>query len=181
MKKISNILGLKPILVALQLMVATHQTAQSNETPYTVDHVDMKANQKNEQNWMAHTRFGMFITFGLYSLPAGVWQGEGMGRNHYAEWIRAQWRWPQPSGGIPKKEYDALLAQFNPTKFDADEWINLAAQAGMRYVVITTKHHDGFALWDSARGAWSTRGAWSIHSKYLDINSEGRGLSTVST
>jgi alpha-L-fucosidase len=115
----------------------------------TADQAHTLTNPINENNWMANTRFGMFIHFGLYSLPAGVWQGEGMGRNHYAEWIRAQWRWPQP-GGIPKKEYDALLAQFNPAKFDADEWISLAAKAGMRYFVITTKHHDGFALWDSA-------------------------------
>jgi len=148
MKK-SSISHIAPIFVVLQVMLATHQTALSNENPYTVDKADTKAVQDNEKNWMAQTRFGMFITFGLYSIPAGVWQGEGMGRNHYAEWIRAQWRWPQP-GGIPKKDYDALLVQFNPTKFDADEWISLAAKAGMRYFVITTKHHDGFALWDSA-------------------------------
>jgi alpha-L-fucosidase len=116
----------------------------------TVDQADAQTSPRDGNNWMAQTRFGMFITFGLYSVPAGVWQGEGMGRNHYAEWIRTQWRWPQPTGGIPKKDYDALLAQFNPTKFDADEWISLAAKAGMRYFVITTKHHDGFALWDSA-------------------------------
>ncbi len=131
-------------------MTAPHHAAHSSEYPYTVDEVDAKTIQEKDNNWMMHKRFGMFIHFGLYSIPAGVWQGEEMGRNHYSEWIRTQWRWPQADGGIPQKDYDTLLAQFNPTKFDADEWIKRAAEAGMRYFVITTKHHDGFALWDSA-------------------------------
>ena len=103
-----------------------------------------------DANWMNGTRFGMFVHFGLYSLPAGVWDGEQMGRNHYAEWIRAQWAWPRSNEGIPKAEYDKLLAGFNPKEFNADEWISLAHAAGMKYFVITSKHHDGFALWDSA-------------------------------
>ncbi len=138
------------IQIALLAMAMTNQTLRADETPYTVDEANANAVVGGDNNWMAHTRFGMFIHFGLYSIPAGVWEGEEMGRNHYAEWIRTQWRWPQPSGGIPKAQYDALLARFNPTKFDADEWIGMAAKAGMRYFVITTKHHDGFALWDSA-------------------------------
>ena len=101
-----------------------------------------------DSNWMAETRLGMFIHFGLYSMPAGVWEDEEMGRNHYAEWIRTQWAWPRQPG-IPKDDYDVLLSKFNPTEFDADEWIQLAANAGMKYFVITSKHHDGFALWDS--------------------------------
>ncbi|MCB1130273.1 MAG: alpha-L-fucosidase [Verrucomicrobiae bacterium] len=103
----------------------------------------------NTENWMAHTRFGMFIHFGLYSIPAGVWKSQEMGRNHYAEWIRAQWGWPESAEGVPKADYDRLLKDFNPTEFDAAEWIGLAAAAGMKYFVITSKHHDGFALWDS--------------------------------
>jgi alpha-L-fucosidase len=126
------------------------RTVHANETPYTVDQVETNSQSPKDNNWMAHTRFGMFIHFGLYSIPAGVWKGEEMGRNHYAEWIRTQWRWPQVNGGIPRKQYDTLLAQFNPTHFDAEQWIGLAAKAGMRYFVITSKHHDGFALWNSA-------------------------------
>jgi alpha-L-fucosidase len=129
--------------------MVTH-TATSHDSPYTVDPTGSTALQQTDANWMADTRFGMFVHFGLYAIPAGVWQGEVMGRNDYAEWIRMQWRWPQPGGGIPREEYDTLLSRFDPTQFDADEWIRLAAEAGMRYFVITTKHHDGFALWDSA-------------------------------
>jgi alpha-L-fucosidase len=90
----------------------------------------------------------MFIHFGLYSIPAGVWDGKRMARNDYAEWIRFQHNWPEP-GGIPKERYDMLLEQFAPKSFDADLWIREAKNAGMKYFLITAKHHDGFALWES--------------------------------
>jgi alpha-L-fucosidase len=104
--------------------------------------------------WFEDARFGLFIHFGLYSLPAGLWNGQRMGRNDYAEWIRFQHGWPQP-GGIPRSEYDTLLAQFNPTEFDADVWVREAKGAGMKYLLITAKHHDGFALWDSQVSAYN--------------------------
>ena len=134
---------------ALLLFVSSSLCAQTSDALYAVNAVETKATGAPATNWMTHTRFGMFVHFGLYSIPAGVWQGEEIGRNHYSEWIRMQWRWPR-AGGIPRGDYDELLARFNPTKFDADAWISQAAQAGMRYFVITAKHHDGFALWDSA-------------------------------
>ena len=69
-----------------------------------------------------------------------------MGRNMYAEWIQKQGNWPL---GLSDAEYQALAAQFNPTAFDADAWVLAAKGAGMEYLVITAKHHDGFALWPS--------------------------------
>ncbi len=117
---------------------------------FAAEPAEAPASRGPDANWMTQTRFGLFVHFGLYSIPAGVWQGEEMGRNRYAEWIRTQWRWPEASGGISRQDYDALLARFNPTRFDAEAWISQAARAGMRYFVITAKHHDGFALWDSA-------------------------------
>ncbi len=101
-----------------------------------------------DTTWFEDARFGMFIHFGLYSIPGGVWDGRPVQRNHYAEWIRFQHDWPEP-GGIPADEYNALAAEFNPTGFDANEWIREAKNAGMRYFLITAKHHDGFALWNS--------------------------------
>lgn len=107
-----------------------------------------KASQPKTQ-WFTEARFGMFIHFGLYSIPAGVWQGKRMGRNWYAEWIRMQHNFPNRPVGIPREEYDTFLTQFNPVKFDAEEWITEAKNAGMKYFLITAKHHDGFALWPS--------------------------------
>jgi alpha-L-fucosidase len=90
--------------------------------------------------WFREAKFGLFIHWGLYAIPAGEWKGKtvpGIG-----EWIMNRAR-------IPVREYEALAAQFNPVKFDADAWARLAEDAGMKYVVITSKHHDGFALFDS--------------------------------
>lgn len=103
--------------------------------------------QNADTSWFTDARFGMFIHFGLYSIPAGVWNGQRMGRNWYAEWIRMQHDFPNKPVGISRKEYDTLLRQFNPQEFDADAWIAQAKQAGMKYFLITAKHHDGFALW----------------------------------
>ena len=80
--------------------------------------------------WWVEARFGMFIHWGLYAIPAR------------GEWVMFFER-------IPKTEYAKLARRFNPKRFDADEWVALAKEAGMRYMVLTTRHHDGFCLWDS--------------------------------
>ncbi len=90
--------------------------------------------------WFREAKFGLFIHWGLYAIPAGEWKGKrvpGIG-----EWIMYRAR-------IPVAEYEQLAAQWNPVRFDADAWAQLAQDAGMKYVVITSKHHDGFALFDS--------------------------------
>ncbi len=98
--------------------------------------------------FFTESRFGMFIHFGLYAIPGGIWKGKEQGRNRYAEWIKYQAQWPD-GGAISDQEYNELAKAFNPVKFNADEWVLEAKNAGMKYIVITTKHHDGFALWDS--------------------------------
>jgi len=88
--------------------------------------------------WWKDARFGMFIHWGLYAIPAGQWGG----KTDYGEWIRE-------SAQIPVAVYDTFVNYFNPVKFNADEWVKIAKNAGMQYIVITTKHHDGFCLFDS--------------------------------
>ncbi len=88
--------------------------------------------------WWRDARFGMFIHWGLYAVPAGEWKG----RTDHAEWIRE-------TAQIPIDEYDKFVGQFNPVNYNPDEWVRLAKEAGMKYIVITSKHHDGFCLWDS--------------------------------
>ena len=92
------------------------------------------------QEWR-DAKFGMFIHGGLYSIPAGVWRGKRQ-PGDYAEHIQLKLK-------IPKTEYAKLAGRFNPVKFDADEWVKIAKQAGMRHIVITAKHQDGFAMYDS--------------------------------
>ena len=91
-------------------------------------------------------KFGMFIHWGLYSVPGGVWKGERMEQGGIGSTV-AEWIMRRKS--IPRSEYAELARQFNPVRFDAGEWASIAADAGMRYMVITAKHHDGFALFDS--------------------------------
>jgi alpha-L-fucosidase len=90
--------------------------------------------------WFREAKFGLFIHWGLYAIPAGHWKG--VEYPFIGEWIM---RWAR----IPKPEYEALATRFNPVKFDANAVAQLAKDAGMKYVVITSKHHDGFAMFDS--------------------------------
>ncbi len=91
--------------------------------------------------WWRDARFGMFIHLGLYSMLGGEWKGKATGSH---EWIRN-------NAKIPHDEYIALAAQFTPSAFDADAYLRAAMNAGQQYIVFTTKHHDGFSLFDSAQ------------------------------
>ena len=101
------------------------------------------ADPDQRMDWWRQARFGMFIHWGLYAIPAGSW-GD---KDSHGEWIRT-------TAEIPLDEYAKFQAQWNPTQFDADAWAAMAAAAGMKYLVITSKHHDGFCLWDSAQTDW---------------------------
>src|SRR4051812_22942810 len=101
---------------------------------------DPPKSQDEKMQWFREAKYGLFIHWGLYAIPAGEWKGErstGLG-----EWIMNRSK-------IPVKEYEQLAGQFNPTKFNAEEWVKMAQDAGMKYIVITSKHHDGFAMFGS--------------------------------
>ena len=98
-----------------------------------------KANPEAIQRWNEN-KFGMFIHWGLYSEAGGVWNGKEV--EDLGEQI-------QRFGKIPRADYEKLAPAFNPVAFDPDAWVALAKSAGMKYIVITTKHHDGFCMYDS--------------------------------
>ncbi|MGG4346207.1 alpha-L-fucosidase [Paenibacillus lautus] len=91
--------------------------------------------------WWREARFGLFVHWGPYSMLGGVWNGERVDAN-YAEHIQLR-------GKIPVAEYAEAAAGMNPEAFDAHEWVALAKRSGAKYVIVTAKHHDGFAMYDS--------------------------------
>jgi alpha-L-fucosidase len=95
---------------------------------------------QDKMEWWRDARFGMFIHWGIYSVPAGLYQGREI--SGIGEWI-------MNNGKIPVAEYEKYADQFNPVDFNADEWVKLAKEVGMKYIVITSKHHDGFAMFHS--------------------------------
>jgi len=116
--------------------------AQTNQT----DKTETKAERDARMAWWREAKFGMFIHWGVYSVPAGFYHDKpvaGIG-----EWIMNR-------GKIPMAEYQTYAKQFNPVKFNAEEWVKIAKDAGQKYIVITSKHHDGFAMFDSKASDWN--------------------------
>ena len=106
-----------------------------------------KLSDEERLAWWHEARFGMFIHWGVYSLYAGQYNGHEQARGG-AEWILNRCK-------IPVAEYRENAKQFNPVKYNPDEWVKMAKDAGMKYLVITSKHHDGFALFDSKASDWN--------------------------
>jgi len=126
--------------------------AASAATPPTPQAKTMT--QDERMAWFREAKFGLFIHWGLYAIPAGEWKGKAI--PGIGEWImnRAQ---------IPVTEYEQLAKQFNPVKFNAEEWVKMAEDAGMKYIVITSKHHDGFAMYHSAVSKYNIYDATPFH------------------
>jgi len=122
------------MLIAIIILASCGGVAQTGKAK--TQHLS----KDERMEWWRDARFGLFIHWGLYSVPAGTYKGERV--DGLGEWI-------MNNAKIPVEEYEKFAPQFNPIGFRADEWVRLAKNAGMKYIVITSKHHDGFCLWDS--------------------------------
>lgn len=125
-------------VIALAVLIASQ-----SPDPYANESA---AQRDARMKWFREARFGMFIHWGVYSVPAGVYEGKPI--DGIGEWIMHQ-------GRIPTARYQAYAKEFNPVRYDADAWVRLAKEAGMKYIVITSKHHDGFAMFNSATSPWN--------------------------
>ena len=125
------------VIACLLLLAALAGAHLSGESP---------EDRTERMSWWKEARFGMFIHWGVYATMAGHYKGapvDGIG-----EWIMHR-------APVPREEYEQYASMFNPVFFDAEEWVQAARDAGMKYIVITSKHHDGFALWDTALSDWN--------------------------
>ena len=125
-----------------------HERAETSAAPESADPYEGEtpAQRDVRMKWWREARFGMFIHWGVYSVPAGTYHGKRI--DFIGEWI-------MNTAKIPCAEYQQYATQFNPVKYDADEWVRTAKEAGMKYIVITSKHHDGFAMFDTKASKWN--------------------------
>ena len=132
-----NLLNLS-LLIGASVLTASAQNNSPNDA-------ESPAQRDARMAWFREAKFGMFIHWGVYAVPAGTYNGEQI--KGIGEWIMLR-------GKIPVAEYRAFAKEFNPVKYKPDAWAALAKEAGMKYVVITAKHHDGFALFPSDVTDW---------------------------
>ncbi|MEO7718778.1 MAG: alpha-L-fucosidase [Capsulimonas sp.] len=141
-------------ILALAGLISTsistkHAAAQATMTNVDDPHAhETKAQRDTRMKWWREARFGMFVHWGLYAVPGGFWNGKPVGgravnTQGYGEWI-------MHNAEIPVADYATLAPQFNPSKFNADAWAQAAKDAGMKYLIFTAKHHDGFAMFHTA-------------------------------
>ena len=141
-------------------------TTDTNNPALMAWQKDFGPSHEQRMQWWREARFGMFIHWGVYSVPAGRWDGTNVTR-HGAEWIMNG-----SAGRISMADYQKLPAKFDPEKFNADEWVKIAKDAGMKYIVITAKHHDGFAMFHSQASAFNIYDATPFHRDPLKELSE---------
>jgi alpha-L-fucosidase len=137
MKKMKK-LKLTFVILIISLVTFQSSYAQSSQT-------------SERSRWFREARVGMIIHWGLYTNLEGVWNGKQI--PYYGEWIKDR-------GNISDTDYAKLAPRFKPDMFNADEWIKMASDAGMKYFCFVTKHHDGFALWDTQENSdWNVMDA----------------------
>ena len=137
----------KLVLICGLMLLLNLKVAQAQKLPrvHFEEWKQMNESKTETIEWFQDSKYGMFIHWGISSIAGGLWDGvkiHEMRRPHVAEWI-------QHAAKIPREEYAQLAKSFNPIHFNPEAIVKLAKNAGMKYLVITTKHHDGFAMYDS--------------------------------
>ncbi|MEI6865735.1 alpha-L-fucosidase [Flavicella sp.] len=135
------------LILILVSTITNAQTTTKKEVKY--GQLNKLPRQDNAMKKWRQNRFGQFIHWGLYAIPGGIWEGKTY--TYAAEFLKS-------SAKIPTATWDSLQHKFNPKKFNATKWAKMAKNMGVKYVTITTKHHEGFCLWPS---------------KYTDFDIEG--------
>jgi len=128
-------------IFCLSLAMLRAADAQVSELPG-----ETAAQRDARMAWWREAKFGLFIHWGVYSVPAGYYHGQPVAGA--GEWIMNR-------GKIPMAEYQQFAKEFNPLKYDAEAWVKAARDAGMKYIVITAKHHDGFAMFATKASQWN--------------------------
>ena len=134
MKKIFTVIALHMLLVG--------QINAQNKVPITLKYGAQYSGKRQDaamQHWRSN-RFGQFLHWGLYAIPGGIWNGKTY--SYAAEFLKS-------SAHIPSSTWDSLMYQFNPTQFNPKAWARMAKNMGVKYMTITTKHHEGFCMWPS--------------------------------
>lgn len=129
-----------PLCLALGLLPSWGMAlAESAPQPLS----ETPAQRDARMAWWREARFGLFLHWGVYAVPAGEWQG----KTNYGEWFLEETK-------MPVSQYERFAKQFNPVQFNALDWVRMAKNAGMKYIVITSKHHDGFGIFRSELTDW---------------------------
>lgn len=132
------------LIVALLASLLNRALAVDSTDTTATNYLNETPEQRDARmKWWSDARFGLFIHWGVYSVPAGVWDGQ----TNYAEWFLEQTH-------MPVSQYEKFADRFNPVKFDALAWVRAAKAAGVKYIVITSKHHDGFGMFRSDLTDW---------------------------
>jgi len=135
---LSMTIGANPSILPRASAAAADQSVDphANET---------KAERDARMKWWRQARFGMFIHWGLYAVPAGVWKG----KDTHGDFSQGAGEWIMHDLHIPVADYANYAKEFDPEQFNADTWVSIAKAAGMKYIVMTAKHHEGFAMYPS--------------------------------
>lgn len=146
-----KVIGMTFLFIGLLFLPLSFLKAQSSK------------NKKSKMEWWEHDRFGMFIHWGLYSEAAGYWNGKPV--NGAGEWLMTD-------AHIPRNQYAQLTKHFDPVDFNAAQWVKIAKEAGMKYIVITTKHHDGFCMFNTKATQYNVVDATPWHTDPMKLLSE---------